>query len=229
MSKSTDNSTGKLNKSLKGQEVQKKSIFKPLLTNPYTRKNIWPKISTDVQNDLLQVLETNVLNLVKQWNSYNNEEKKKFPDLGIDSSNTITGFNSIMKGLEDQIQINLKNNVKEQENEITMLFVCKNDISCSLLYMHLPTLCQLANVKLISLPKGSSKRLSSALGVNKKVEFLALRKQLSEKDKFLSLTVNSTVDDINVGFLDSIKRQSLNMNVKFILTEMPIKKKNKEK
>lgn len=219
--------------SLKGQEIQKKSIFKPLLTNPYTNKNIWPRISPEIQSDLLNALEANILPIIKQWNSFSKEEKEKFPDLKNDYNNVLTGFNSIMKELENQIQLNLKTNLKNNQstdsNEITMLFVCKSDISCDLLFRHIPTLCQLANVKLITLPKGSSKRLSKALGIERKVQFLALKRKISEKDKFLTSTVDSTVDNIKIGFLENYQRQSLNMNVKFVLTQMPIKNNNKKK
>lgn len=218
--------------SLKSQEIQKKSIFKPLLTNPYTNKNVWPRVSPDIQSDLLNALETNILPTIKQWNLYSKDEKEKFPDLKNDFNNVLTGFNSIMKELENQIQLNFKKKINDTEiidlNEITMLFVCKGDISCDLLFKHIPTLCQLANVKLITLPKGSSKKLSKALGTQRKIQFLALRKKISEKDKFLTSTIDSTVDNIKIGFLEKYQRQSLNMNVKFVLTQMPIKNNKKK-
>lgn len=206
--------------SLKGQEIQKKTIFKPLLTNPYVKKNVWPKIAPEIQNDLLQALETNLLYSIKQWNLLTAEEKKKLPIENEDHLNVLTGFNSIMSALEKQIQDILKK--KTDNNRITMLFVCKQDISCKLLYAHLPTLCALANVKLITLPKGSSKKLSSALGISKLVQFLAIRKKLSDSDVFISSTVNSLVENIKIGCLEHIKNPELDMNVKFVLTQMPI-------
>lgn len=213
----------KLNTSLKGQEIQKKTIFKPLLANPYTKKNVWPKIEVELQNDLLQSLETNLLYSIKQWNSLS-KEKQETSEIGDgDYLNILTGFNSIMETLENQIQLNL--NGKEIENSVKVLFVCKNDISSKLLYNHLPTLCALSNVKLITLPKGSSKRLSDALGVSKDTHFLAIKENLINKDKFILTTINSTVDDVKVGYLENIKNKHLDLHVKFVKTEMPIVKK----
>lgn len=220
-----------INSSFKSQEVQKRSIFKPLLTNPYTRKNTWPKIDPQVQEDLLQALESNTLQSIKQWNILSPQERGNLSPQLDDHEKILTGFNSIMEALENQIQSSLrqKSDKRYNDNEITMLFVCKNDISSRLLYMHFPMLCALANVKLITLPKGSAKRLAMAIGIKRDVQFLALRKKLSEKDKFVSTTIYSTVDDIKVGFLDNINREKLDMNVKFVLTQMPILKKEKSK
>lgn len=225
MSMNIDTKKGKQGIPLKAQEVQKKSIFKPLLTNPYTRKNAWPRIDPQVQRDLLQALETTVLQPVKQYNQLTKEEKKLFPDQNNYDVNVLTGFNSIMKALETQVQKKLKSrriDSDKTQNDITMLFVCKSDISCRLLYMQLPTLCALANVKLVTLPKGSSQKLSSALGAKHEVPLLAFRREFIDQNSFVSSTVYSSVDDISVGFLDHIERQHLNMNVKFVLTEMPI-------
>jgi ribonuclease P/MRP protein subunit POP3 len=216
-----------INSSLRSQEVQKKTIFKPLLTNPYTRKNLWPKIDSNLQNDLLQALETNLLDPIKQWNSLDEKEKKNALNSNNDHLNILYGFNSIMGALESQVQLVLKN--ENIQNPITILFVCKNDISSKLLYNHLPTLCALSNVKLISLPKGSAKRLSIALGLKKDIQFLAIKKELSDKDNFILSTINSTIEDIKVGFLENLQNQNLNMNVKFVKTEMPILKKQSTK
>lgn len=221
----------KLGTSLKAQEVQKKSVFKPLLTNPYTRKSTWPKIDFQLQTDLLQALETTILPPVKQYNQLTQEEKKMFSDSNSYDLDVLIGFNSIMKALEAQVQSKLKNKdtiSEKDDTDITMLFVCKSDVSCRLLCMHLPTLCALAKVKLIALPKGSSKRLSSALGRKNELQFLALRRRFIGKNAFVSSMVNSSVDDVTVGFLDNIERQQLNMNVKFVLTEMPIVSRTKK-
>lgn len=243
MESNTNKPTIKLNSSLKAQEVQKKSIFKPLLTNPYSKRNAWPRVSIQVQNDLLQALETNILPPIKQWNLASEDERKTFSNFSDDHLSVVVGFNPVMEALEHQIQTPVvasrskiknknmknkkgKNKQNDQENnEITMLFVCKHDITSSLLYMHIPTLCQLANVKLIQLPKGSSSRLGLALGISRDVQFLGLRKKLSDQNKFVSSTVDSAVENVKVGFLDNCQKQYLNMNVKFVLTEMPIKKK----
>ena len=218
--------------SLKGQEIQKRTIFKPLLTNPYTRRNIWPRIEPNLQLTLLQALETDILTSIKQWNNLSIEEKKSLPDITKQSmindiGNVLYGFNSIMKSLEDQIS------KKDLENKIKVLFVCKYDISSKLLYDHFPVLCSLANVKLITLPKNSSKKLSIALGVKKDIQFLALREGIIKNNKFISLTLDSTIDDINIGFLNNqnynYEDKKLEMNVKFLLTEMPIVKKKNDK
>lgn len=222
MSLNIDTKQKKVNSSLKAQEVQKKSVFKPLLTNPYTRKNAWPKIDLKLQTDLLQALETTILPPVKQYNQLTQEEKKVFSESNNYESDVLTGFNSIMKALEAQVQSKLKKKIENESNDITMLFVCKSDVSCRLLCLHLPTLCALAKVKLVTLPKGSSKRLSSAVGKKNELQFMALRRRFIEKDAFISSVVNSSVDDVSVGFLDNIERQQLNMNVKFVLTEIPI-------
>lgn len=213
--------------SLKGQEIQKKTIFKPLLTNPYTKKNVWPRIEPSIQIDLLQTLESDVLTPLRAWNSFNKEEQKQEQAKGSDHNNIITRFNSLMKQLENQVQDNI--NRKDPENPIIMLFVCRYDIPCKLMYKHIPALCQLANVKLITLPKGSTKKLTKAVNNKHDIQFLALRKEIVDQNNFLKLTVDSTVDDIEIGFLENYKNQKLNMNVKYILTEMPIKKKEQKK
>lgn len=212
--------------SLKGQEVQKRTIFKPLLTNPYTKKNVWPRIEPTIQVDLLQTLENDIITPLRAWNLLTKEEQKK-NTLLTEHLNIITRFNSLMKQLEDQVKLTVQK--KEISNPINMLFVCRYDIQCKLLYKHIPTLCQLANVKLITLPKGSTKKLTRAACAKHDIQFLALRKDIVDQNSFLKLTVDSTVDDIEIGFLENYKNQNLNMNVKYVLTEMPIKKKQQLK
>lgn len=224
------NSKLKFNSSLKSQEIQKKLIFKPLLTNPYTKTNAWTHISPDIQTDILKSLETNILPSIKQWNLMFLEKKKNKDffcsdnnDLGPNSG-AFTGFNNIMKLLESQISNNLGNK-KDMDNNIKVLLVCKNDISSRLIYSHFPTVCALANVKLIQLPKGSSSRLTLALDSKKEITILALSEKKLNEDDFLSKMIDSVIDDINIGFVNNIKDNTLDMNVKYLLTEMPMKDK----
>ncbi|TID12956.1 hypothetical protein CANINC_005055 [Pichia inconspicua] len=220
---STTKQSKKLNKSsIKGQEVQKRTIFKPLLTNPYTKKNVWPRIEPTVQVDLLQILETDTLQPLRIWNSFTPEERKL--SNSTEHENIITRFNSIMEKLEEQVKSN-----PETSNPITALFVCRYDIPCKLTYKHLPTLCQLANVKLITLPKGSAKKLAKVTNSKHDIQFLALHRNAIPEKSFLALTIDSTVEDVKIGFLENYENQKLNMNVKYILTEMPIKKKQPKK
>lgn len=221
---STPSSKNQASKSsIKGQEVQKKTIFKPLLTNPYTKKNVWPRIDPSVQIDLLQILETDTLQPLRIWNSLTPAEKNT--STSIEHKNTITRFNSIMEQLEEQV----KSNFSTLQNPIIALFVCRYDIPCKLTYKHFPTLCQLSRVKLITLPKGSAKKLAKAANAKHDIQFLAIRRDATPEKSFLALTLDSTVDEVNIGFLENYENQKLNMNVKYVLTEMPIKKKQPKK
>ena len=236
--------------SLKAQEVQKKSIFKPLLTNPYTQRNVWPKINDHVMESLLHALQTDILIPFKQWNSLTKEERKLDANAQLKQlqNGALYGFNSIMKTLEAQVQTHIgntvtpqtiKTNIKTNGNNdtttvtdpVTVLFVCKQDITSKLLYAHIPTLCALSQVKLIQLPRGTAKKLSESLAVNKEITMLALRKSVIDHNKFVASMLDSSVEDLNIGFVKALQSEhaKLNMNVKFALTQMTIGKPKGEK
>ena len=236
--------------SLRAQEVQKKSIFKPLLTNPYTQRNVWPKINDHVMESLLHALQTDILIPFKQWNSLTKEERKLDANAQLKQlqNGALYGFNSIMKTLEAQVQTHIgntvtpqtiKNNTKTNGNNdtttvtdpVTVLFVCKQDITSKLLYAHIPTLCALSQVKLIQLPRGTAKKLSESLAVNKEITMLALRKSVIDHNKFVASMLDSSVEDLNIGFVKALQSEhaKLNMNVKFALTQMTIGKPKGEK
>lgn len=240
--------------SLRAQEVQKKSIFKPLLTNPYTQRNVWPKINDHVMESLLHALQTDILIPFKQWNSLTKEERKLDANAQLKQlqNGALYGFNSIMKTLEAQVQTHIGNTVTPQTiktntntngndngnndittatDPVTVLFVCKQDITSKLLYAHIPTLCALSQVKLIQLPRGTAKKLTESLAVNKEITMLALRKSVIDHNKFVASMLDSSVEDLNIGFVKALQSEhaKLNMNVKFALTQMTIGKPKGEK
>lgn len=235
--------------SLKAQEVQKKSIFKPLLTNPYTQRNVWPKINDHVMESLLHALQTDILIPFKQWNSLTKEERKLDANAQLKQlqNGALYGFNSIMKTLEAQVQTHIGNTVTPQTikintktngndttivtDPVTVLFVCKQDITSKLLYAHIPTLCALSQVKLIQLPRGTAKNLSESLAVNKEITMLALRKSVIDHNRFVASMLDSSVEDLSIGFVKALQSEhaKLNMNVKFALTQMTIGKPKGEK
>jgi hypothetical protein len=201
---------------------------------------------------LLHALQTDILIPFKQWNSLTKEERKLDANAQLKQlqNGALYGFNSIMKTLEAQVQTHIGNTVTPQTiktntntngngnnatttvtDPVTVLFVCKQDITSKLLYAHIPTLCALSQVKLIQLPRGTAKHLSKSLAVNKEITMLALRKSVIDHNRFVASMLDSSVEDLSIGFVKALQSEhaKLNMNVKFALTQMTIGKPKGEK
>ncbi|ODV88163.1 hypothetical protein CANARDRAFT_5462 [[Candida] arabinofermentans NRRL YB-2248] len=220
--------------SLKQFEQKKKTIFKPILTNPYTKQNTWPIITPDLASGLQDMLCESILNEIGKYNTLTATERKKLNIKQPESAKYVTsGFNSVTSKLEKQsrrIQAQGLSNIENDPNTVVALFVCKLDLTNPIMYAHFPMLAALSHVKLIQLPRNSSKRLQTALGLSTKVTILCLSKGLfmdsipggsvSGSRKALGDILKSSVPDAEtpgfmrgVGFADSVK---------FLLTEQNI-------
>ncbi|QPG73686.1 hypothetical protein FOA43_000999 [Brettanomyces nanus] len=221
-------SKAKSSSSLRSLNQKKRKVFKPILSNPYTRRNEWPHIEPKIMRSILDLLVDRVLSDTGKYNQLSKEEKKLDLTVVPEEADYISyGFNSTMKLLENQIKqrrqgkLNLSN-----PDTVSYVFVCKLDMTSNLLYLHFPIMSSIAKVKLIQLPKGSNLKLKNALGIKQTVEILVLKKGLVDKYPILSRLVEDNVSDVNVGFLDN---DTLGLDVRFLLVDQPVGKKRKKK
>lgn len=78
------------------------------------------------------------------------------------------GINACTRALEESVRSGTPN--VDQSHQITLLFVCKDDLTSNLLYQHFPHLCALLHklgrpIRLLALPKGAEISLGAALGL----------------------------------------------------------------
>ncbi|QOU19564.1 hypothetical protein BRETT_003713 [Brettanomyces bruxellensis] len=213
--------------SLNGILKQKRrKVFKPILSNPYTRRNEWPELEYNVMHNIVDLLADDVLRATGNYNKLSSQEKAKSAIRKPEEADYISfGFNSTMKMMERQIASIRKGKFDQSDpNSLSYVFVCKFDMTSSLLYMHFPVMCCLAKVKLIQLPKGSSAKLKSVLGVHESVDILVLKRKAVEEYSSLRNLIDNNVKDIEIGFLNG-KESELGLNVQFLHVQQPIKTK----
>lgn len=214
----------------KASEQKRRQIFKPLLSNPYTPRQKWIKIDHADQSLVLECLTKQVLSPMGRWNLLSKEDQAKEVEReNADPNYTLfkdrllitLGYNSIMKKLEDRVQNNMRDN---DHGESGVLFVSKGDMATPLLYHHLPMLCALAGVKLIQLPKNSSAKIAQSVNSITDVSIIFIDDKLIAQNKSLH-DIMSSVELVNAGIMDDLKSTKLDMKVKFLLTDAPIKKR----
>ncbi|KAG7663855.1 POP3 [[Candida] subhashii] len=196
--------------SLKEIEKKKKIIFKPILDNPYTQSNLWPFIEPSIGSNILQLLEV-LLSPIGKYNSLDKDNKSKInpPDI---INEVKYGFNSIVEQLELQAKhfrgILINKNI-EQKKVIKYLFVCKYDITPTLLTSMFPVLSYTSSkdgqnrVKLIQLPRGSMEKLSLALNVSNTGIIGITECELREAKPLFDL-ININVKDVEVPWLQGL-------------------------
>jgi len=205
---------------------KRRKIFKPILSNPYTRRNEWPNLEYKVMEEIADLLTNNVLRATGNYNRLSKQERTETAVKKPEEADYISfGFNSTMKMMEHQITNVRKGKFDRNDPEsISYVFVCKYDMTTSLLYMHFPVMCSLAKVKLIPLPKGSSAKLKNALGVRQSVDILVLKKRAVDECDSLRSLVERSVKDIEIGFLNG-NDSELDLRVQFLHVDQPIKTK----
>lgn len=202
--------------SLKEREKKRKQVFKPVLDNGLTQAN-WPFIEPELSNSIIEALEIIL--------------KSSKGDIETQKGITI-GFNDTTRGLEE-----LAMDSKGNSNPIKYVFVCKNDISNTMITQHFPVLTFTASkksgipIKLIQLPKGSSIRVSQAVE-KENTTIIGLSADFKGHEGLFSLF--EQVADISVPFLEGILNSELHFNeplINMVATSAPIMSKadNKQK
>lgn len=213
----------------KGGDVKRRQMFKPLLSNPYTPRQKWIKIDPADQILVLECLTRQVLTPIAKWNLLSKEEQEKEIQkeqadpkycLFKDRLFITLGYNAIMKKLEDKVQQNIGN----KKVKSGVLFVSKAEMASPLLYHHLPMLCALAGIKLIQLPKDSSSKLGNSVNLKTAISIVLIDDNLIKQNKSLN-DIMDNVELVNAGILNHLKSTKLDMNVKFLITDAPIKKR----
>ncbi|GMG32929.1 unnamed protein product [Ambrosiozyma monospora] len=247
--KNADKKQQPMANSLKKMEIKKRQVYKPILSNPYTKTSNWPLISPEVLQDIVKLLTENVFRQVQIYNMTKGSSKssqKSSNDTTPEQSEsqqqqeqpTIprptehqhyqTGFNTIMKTLECQIKlIQSRKFNPEDPQALKYLFICKNDMTSPLLYNHFPIMTQLAHVKLIQLPKTTNKKLKVAIFGEEEsgtIEVLGLLNGFVLEYPVLKHVIEENVDFVDVDFVGD----KLGLQVKFLLTDQPVGGKNKQ-
>lgn len=242
--------------SLKDAEKRRRQVFKPILDNPYTQTKLWPYISPELSNTILEHL-SQILSNLGSYNELaaeakkNNNSKMKTTDVPEIRKEITIGFNSTIKALETQASRHRKMLTKKSKIHkkqrisdpyIKYVFVAKYDITSSLLTNPFPVLAFTSStsandrVKLIQLPRGSMSRLSSILKI-KNTSILGLSDNIEQAQALYEL-IRSEVKDVEVPWLSYLFSQD-NLQepgvfrkpaVKFVSTSAPIMaKKNDQK
>ncbi|KAG7904060.1 hypothetical protein KL935_000199 [Ogataea polymorpha] len=207
--------------SLKQAEKKKREVFKAVLASPYSRRNLWPAVSVELQNNLVDLL-CSILEEIGTFNRLSQAEKNSS---GLEkpsiSEYVIYGFNSCMKALEEQSKkIQSMKLVLNSDHTLRYLFVCKLDMTTPLLFQHFPILSAYANVKLIQLPKNTHQKLQKVLGLKKPIEVLVLAKGAAKMYPLLAELAEG-VEDVDIEFLRSGPFEA---KIKHILTQQTVKK-----
>lgn len=212
---------------------KRRQMFKPLLSNPYMPRQAWHRLEPSDQQLILDWITREALRPLAQRNSVaKGEQQTAHLDDGI-----VVGFNAIMETLERYVQVNTgpasqnksssNGEDKDQAGDNGVLFVCRADMATPLLYAHLPLLCALARVRLVQLDRKASHSLTEASGSSKKLTMVLLSTQLAQSNAVV-WPVIAKVPVEACGLLGDLQRRhKLEMDVKFVLTDAPIKKREK--
>lgn len=207
--------------SLKDTEKRRRQVFKPILDNPYTQTKLWPFISPELSNTILEHL-SQILSNLGYYNGLlaeaknNSSSKIKTTDIPEIRKEITIGFNSTIKALETQAsrhRSRLVNRSKSHKKQCTSdsapyikyVFVAKYDITPSLLTNPFPVLAYTSStsandkVKLIQLPRGSMSRLSSILKIEN-TSILGLSDNIEQAQALYNI-IESEVKDVEVPWL----------------------------
>lgn len=214
--------------SLKDTEKRRRQVFKPILDNPYTQSKLWPFISPELSNTILEHL-SQILSNLGHYNGLHAEAKKdnsskiKTTDIPEIRKEITIGFNSTIKALETQAskhryrltkksKTHKKQRTSDFGTNIKYVFVAKYDITPSLLTSPFPVLAYTSStsandrVKLIQLPRGSMSRLSSILKIEN-TSILGLSDNI-EQAQALYNVIDSEVKDVEVPWLSYLFSES---------------------
>ncbi|EGW33663.1 uncharacterized protein SPAPADRAFT_59032 [Spathaspora passalidarum NRRL Y-27907] len=195
--------------SLKELEKKKKQVFKPILDNPYTQSSTWPFVEPEIAASILDFLEV-LLSPTGKYKASDVKVKQQVTEPEI-VKHIYHGFNATVQALEDQAGINRgirKQKETTAQPQITHLFICKYDITPTLLTSMFPVLSYTASkssesrVKLVQLPRGSMERISKALGVDN-TGIVGFKEGCPGAEALFEL-VNSNIKDVEVPWLEGL-------------------------
>lgn len=231
--------------SLKDTEKRRRQVFKPILDNPYTQTKLWPFISPELSNTILEHL-SQILSNLGFYNGLlaeaknNSSSKMKSTDIPEIRKEITIGFNSTIKALETQASRHRSRLVKKKSHKkqrtsdsapyIKYVFVAKYDITPSLLTNPFPVLAYTSStsandkVKLIQLPRGSMSRLSSILKIEN-TGILGLSDNIEQAQALYNI-IESEVKDVEVpwlGYLLSENDQKVDQQVQGVFRKPAVK------
>lgn len=216
-------------KSIKGITQRKRKVFKPILSNPYTLTDKWPSVGEETSQSILRILTEYTFKDVGNYNKIksdvNSNTQLKLPE---ESKYICNGFNSTMKLLEHQIyQIRKKVFDPQAPDSAVCVFVCKSDITSSLLSQPFPLICCIAKVKLVELPRGSAKKLQQSLGLRTGCEIITLKQGIMKNSPALEKALKD-IEDVKIDFLDGQDTQ-LGMKLQFMMVDQPTGKRPRKR
>ncbi|CAN3372411.1 hypothetical protein DIURU_002473 [Diutina rugosa] len=201
------------------KDLAKRQVFKPVLFDAYTQSNTWPEVKPESIQTLLDLLEV-LLSPIGSYNQIKAESKDKpgsLPDAPEVLDSVTLGFNSTVKALERQVG---------KPSKVLVVFVCKADISPTVLTDFFPTLACTSSyggepVRLIALPRGSMAKLSQIVG-KPHTGIIGVRAGLKGGESLFSIA--NTVAPVTLPWLDENKMAAyMKPNVKVLATSAPVK------
>ncbi|ODQ78458.1 hypothetical protein BABINDRAFT_18548, partial [Babjeviella inositovora NRRL Y-12698] len=210
--------------SLKDIENKRRQVFKPVLDNPYTQAP-WPRVDPQQGHDIRDILCT-LLEPIGRHNAHLKTHPELKPSAPLTFQHATIGFNSTVKALELQAPVG-KGRSKVVYPALSVVFVCKPEISPSLITQHFPVLSYVASsperkVKLIQLPRGSMEKLSEATG-QPHTGIVGITKEMPGASTLLAI-INENVEDVEVPWLENVDFFSKPV-LKVLKTTAPIIKK----
>ncbi|CAN6622649.1 hypothetical protein TRVA0_009S00650 [Trichomonascus vanleenenianus] len=212
---------------LKAEEEKRRTVFKPVLENPYT-KIVWPEVSESDGHSMVELL-VSLLAPIGEYQSYVNKKVNPLPDPPTIANSLTLGFNPTNAAVEDQIQLAQKGTKIEG---VKAIFVCRSDVSTSLVVSHFPVLCAAGSItcgksiKLIQLPKGSLGQLSNATG--RTDPFVIGLRELTDGPGGALFGLVEKIAPVNVPWIHEVAQFQLPA-VRNVKTTAPIKVKQNQK
>lgn len=216
---------------IKAEEEKRRTVFKPILDNPYT-KITWPTVE-DSETILQLIVE--LLSPIGTHAEYIKKNVFPLPDSPGISEFVSLGFNPTMELLEGQAQkIFHDGEFDSEDDRLAIVFVCRSDIDSVLMTSHFPISCAAASspeksvppVKLVQLPKGSMVSLSKSTGENN-LGIIGLKSEAPGAKKIFELAEN--IDSVHVPWINDIKVGLKTPVIKNLKTSAPVKVKKQKK
>lgn len=211
---------------LRAEEEKRRTVFKPLLDNPYT-KTTWPEVE---DGETLTKLLVELLAPLGTHADYIKKKVDPLPEAPEISDHVTVGFNCTMEAIEKQAQEVYTQRSERKAEDIVAIFVCRSDFESSLVVSHFPLSCCAAStadtqVKLVQLPKGSMSSLTKASGYQN-LGVIGLRRDTPGAKTIFEII--EKIGNVEVPWINDAKKSLQPPVIKNMKTTAPIKVKKKK-
>lgn len=211
---------------LKAEEEKRRTVFKPLLDNPYT-KATWPEVG---DGETLTKLLIKLLSPVGTHAEYIKKKVDPLPEAPEIATHVTIGFNCTMEAIERQAHEVYKQTFEAKTDNIVAVLVCRSDFESSLAVSHFPLSCYAAStadtkVKLVQLPKGSMPALSKATGYQN-LGVIGLRRDTPGAKTIFE--VIDKIENVDIPWMNDVAKSLQRPVIKNMKTTAPIKVKKKK-